>query len=49
MKKFFYTILFTVVTALSISACTEETIQPLDGGGAGDPCQFGGPGCPKTL
>jgi hypothetical protein len=48
MKKFFYTIVFTVIAALTVSACTEETIQPLDGG-TSDPekCQFGGPNCPK--
>jgi hypothetical protein len=48
MKKFFYTIAFALLTAISISACTEETIQPADGGGTNDPCQFGGPNCPKN-
>jgi hypothetical protein len=47
MKKLFYTLAFTVLTALAISGCTEETIQPADGVGSNDPCQFGGAGCPK--
>jgi hypothetical protein len=47
MKKFFYTLVLTLVATIGISACTEETIQPADGGGTTDPCQFGGPNCPK--
>ncbi len=46
MKKFILTLAFAAVTALSISACTEQNIKPRDGG-ASDQCQFGGPGCPK--
>jgi hypothetical protein len=47
MKKFLYTIVFAVVTAVSISSCTEQNIKPKDddGGVSTDPCQFGGPGC----
>jgi hypothetical protein len=48
MKKFIYTLVLTVVATLAISACSEETIQPADGGGTTDKCQFGGPGCPKN-
>jgi hypothetical protein len=48
MKRIFYTLAFVLVTSFAISACTEETIQPADGGGnSSDPCQFGGPNCPK--
>jgi hypothetical protein len=51
MKKFIFTILFAAVTAFSISSCQEQNIKPKDGEGSGssDPCQFGGPGCPKTI
>jgi hypothetical protein len=47
MKKFFYTLVFSVVTMFAVAACTEETIQPVDGS-ADDKCQFGGTGCPKS-
>ena len=47
MKKFFYTLVFALITSFAISSCAEENIRPLDGGGSTDPCQFGGPGCPK--
>jgi hypothetical protein len=47
MKKFFYTIAFALITSLSIPACADETIQPVDGG-TDDKCQLGGPGCPKN-
>jgi hypothetical protein len=46
MKKFFYTIVFAVITSFAISACTDENIKPADSNSS-DPCQFGGPGCPK--
>lgn len=42
MKKSLYTILFALVTMFAVSACTEESIQPQDGGSSsGDKCQFG--------
>lgn len=48
MKKSIYTLLLVVFTSLVISACADENIRPRDGGGtAYDPCQYGGPGCPK--
>lgn len=47
MKKFLYTILFAAVTSIAISSCTEQNIKPKEGG-TSDPCQFGGPGCPKS-
>jgi hypothetical protein len=47
MKKLFYTIAFALFTSFAISACTEESIQPSVDGSQNDPCQFGGPGCPK--
>ena len=47
MKKLFYTIIFAVVTTVAISSCTEQNVKPQGGGAASDPCQFGGPGCPK--
>jgi hypothetical protein len=28
MKKFFYTILFALVTIVSVSSCTEEDVKP---------------------
>jgi hypothetical protein len=46
MKKFFYTMVFALITSLAISACSEEPILPADTGST-DPCQFGGPNCPK--
>jgi hypothetical protein len=46
MKKFFYTIVLALVATVAISSCTEEAIRP--SGDQGDPCQFGGPGCPKN-
>jgi hypothetical protein len=50
MKKFVFTIVFAAVTAISISSCQEQNIKPKDGGtGSSDPCQFGGPGCPKGI
>ena len=36
MKKLFYIVLFAFVTAMSVTACTEEEIKPtteLNGGG----------------
>jgi hypothetical protein len=36
MKKFIYIALFAVVTAMSVTACTEEEIKPsteMNGGG----------------
>lgn len=49
MKKSIYTLLFAVITAFVITACADENIRPKDGrgGSASDPCQYGGPGCPK--
>lgn len=48
MKKFFYTLALTVIATIAISSCSEETVLPAaDGGTTTDPCQFGGPGCPK--
>jgi hypothetical protein len=47
MKKIFYTIAFALITTFVISSCTEETIKPAAGTGSSDPCQFGGPNCPK--
>jgi len=48
MKKSLYTLLFALITAFAVSACADDDIKPRDGGGsASDPCQFGGPGCPK--
>ena len=44
MKKLFYTLAFALVATLSISACSDEEIRPIDGP-SDDPCQFGGPGC----
>ena len=52
MKKFIYTILFSAVAAISISACTEQDIKPKDDGGgmgANDCGQPGLPKCPKTI
>ena len=48
MKKIIYTIAFALVASLSISACASEDITPnkIDNTQT-DPCQFGGPGCPK--
>jgi hypothetical protein len=42
MKKLFYIILLTVISGLSITACTEENVEPsIDtastGGGTTDP------------
>ena len=49
MKKFIYTILFALVATAAISSCTEDNVKPrIDGVGSNDPCQFGGPGCPKN-
>jgi hypothetical protein len=28
MKKFIYTLLFAVVTVISVSSCTEEEVKP---------------------
>ena len=43
MKKIFYILVFAFITSLTISACSDENIQPADGGGnQGDKCQFGG-------
>ncbi len=39
MKKIIYVLLFAFVTAISVTACTEEEIAPsteLNGGGAAD-------------
>ena len=39
MKKLFYIVLFAFVTAMSVTACTEEEIKPtteLNGGGGND-------------
>ena len=39
MKKLFYAVLFAVITAMSVTACTEEEIKPnteLNGGGTGN-------------
>ena len=47
MKKVLYTIAFALVAMVAISSCTEQNIKPA-GGAASDPCQFGGPGCPKA-
>lgn len=47
MKKLIYSLLLAVVTSVAISSCTEDNITPKDGGD-NDPCQFGGPGCPKN-
>ncbi|CAN5342179.1 hypothetical protein BH09BAC3_BH09BAC3_07850 [soil metagenome] len=49
MKKFIYTLLFSAVAAISISACTEQDIKPkegLNGGGMGA-YDCGQPGLPK--
>ena len=35
-----------VITSIAISSCSDENIRPADGS-SDDPCQFGGPGCPK--
>ena len=38
MKKLIYIVLFAFVTAMSVTACTEEEIKPnteLNGGGGG--------------
>lgn len=38
MKKFIYILLLTLVSALTITSCTEEEVTPsveLNGGGAG--------------
>ena len=49
MKKFIYTIAFALVSSLSISACASEDITPTSiDNTQTDPCQFGGPGCPKN-
>jgi hypothetical protein len=39
MKKIIYVLLFALVTAMSVTACTEEEVTPsteLNGGGAAD-------------
>ena len=33
MKKLIYIVLFSVVSAMSITACTEQEVKPRDGGG----------------
>lgn len=35
MKKFFYILILSFVSAMSITACTEQEIKPRDGGGGG--------------
>lgn len=46
MKKFIYTIVFVLVSAATISSCTEQDVKPRNSTtGSTDPCQFGGPGC----
>ena len=49
MKKFIYTLAFAMITMLTVSACSDESITPAadSGGTMSDKCQFGGPGCPK--
>jgi hypothetical protein len=39
MKKFIYIVLFAFVTAMSVTACTEEEVNPrteINAGGLGD-------------
>ncbi len=47
MKKLFYTLALALITSFAISACADENISPKTDGSQNDPCQFGGPGCPK--
>ena len=47
MKKFIYTIAIVILTSFAIASCSDENIKPNADGGQNDPCQFGGPGCPK--
>jgi hypothetical protein len=49
MKKLIYTIVFAVITTVTVSSCAEQNIKPRDGGGSTDKCQFGGPGCPPRV
>lgn len=48
MKKFFYTIMFALITSLAISACADEDIKPRTGDDNSDRCQLGGPNCPNN-
>jgi len=35
MKKFIYIAILSIVTAMSMSACTEQEVKPRDGGTGG--------------
>lgn len=35
MKKIIYIAILSIVTAMSLSGCTEQEIKPRDGGGGG--------------
>jgi len=35
MKKLIYIAIFSIVTAISVSSCTEQEVKPKDGGAGG--------------
>ena len=35
MKKFIYIAILAIVTAMSVTACTEQDVKPRDGGSGG--------------
>ena len=37
MKKFIYIAVLFIVSAMSVTACTEQEVKPRDGGGGGGP------------
>ncbi len=44
MKKLFYVLALTLITAASLSSCTEDNVKPRETTST-DKCAFGGPGC----
>jgi hypothetical protein len=44
MKKLFYVLALTLITAASLSSCTEDNVKPREVTTT-DKCAFGGPGC----
>ncbi|MCB0489755.1 MAG: hypothetical protein R2820_13085 [Cyclobacteriaceae bacterium] len=45
MKKLAYTLLFSLIVSFAMSSCTDESISPKGGGGAGSEDNCGGNGC----
>jgi hypothetical protein len=35
MKKLIYIAIFSIITAMSVSSCTEQEVKPKEGGGGG--------------